>query len=134
MANEPLFLFSLGLNIWVIIEALQVAFYGYGFAFRLLAHQRDHLWLPALFGMAVTGLAVAIGFILSTIAQTEQHVVDPWAVDVIAVLLLIGYRLKIVTIWRIEYGFGKWVRIRCAVAEVLAVTAITLFLHFYYHV
>ena len=126
------FLLSLGLKIWVILEALQVAFYGYGFAFRLLARDRKHEWLPALFGMSFTGVAVAMAFSLLTVLRINQHSADPVPFDVVAVLLLIGYRLKIVTIWRIDYGFSKWMRIRCFLAELAAVVLTTLFLHYHY--
>jgi hypothetical protein len=124
------FLLSLGLNILVIVESVQVSLYGYAFTLRLFKHDRFHPWLPALAGMSVMSLAIGYAFFLLLINGMQYHTIDRFSTILISILVVTGQRLKTVTIWRIDYELGKWGRIRCFIAELVFVAFVTLVLHY----
>lgn len=130
MANEEWHLFSLGLHILTAFEATQVALYGYSFTLRLLKADRRHPWLPALIGMSIQGAVVSTWYTLLIVTDMINRLNSWFLADAVAVGLVISNRLKIITIWRIDYGLTMWARIRCFIAEIVGVSTLTLLLHY----
>lgn len=131
-SSDLAYLFTLGLNLFVILEGLQVALYGYGFIFRLLKHDRRQPWIPALMGMSLTGATIAATYFIFVVYQTAGHIVDSATRIALSLLLLLGFRLKTVTIWRIDYGFRPRTRIGLFLAEFCFVLLLTLTVHYHY--
>jgi hypothetical protein len=134
LTEDLLYRLAIFIHVLVVFECTQAAFNCYSLSIRLFSRDRGHPWLPALVGMVMMTMATAFLYILYIVTDVLR---DPAQLDirlstVLGILFIISARLKIVTVWRVDYDMPALRRIMCFVAELIAVAAVTVGLNILY--